>query len=173
METFALGWVCTAVYFALFRSGLCRTRTMIRQAMAIALLGVGIPGYRQKDPSTRRKGRLETRDRSQPRSARKSRTARLSRRFERLPLAGGLLALDRSHNAWERTEWGRMAAFSMRSLLFSAVSLYWDMAAWHMAWNASAAALQDTAQPSEALRDSQSTTIFSSGTQLPQTRYPE
>jgi hypothetical protein len=30
--------------------------------------------------------------------------------------------------------------------------LYWDMASWHMAWNASAAALQDTSQPSEALR---------------------
>jgi hypothetical protein len=29
---------------------------------------------------------------------------------------------------------------------------YWDMAAWHMAWNASIAALQNEKQPSEALR---------------------
>jgi hypothetical protein len=29
---------------------------------------------------------------------------------------------------------------------------YWDMAAWHMAWNASVAALQNVKQPSEALR---------------------
>jgi uncharacterized protein HemY len=29
---------------------------------------------------------------------------------------------------------------------------YWDMAAWHMAWNASVAALQNEKQPSEALR---------------------
>jgi tetratricopeptide (TPR) repeat protein len=29
---------------------------------------------------------------------------------------------------------------------------YWDMAAWHMAWNASTAAMQNEKQPSEALR---------------------
>jgi hypothetical protein len=31
--------------------------------------------------------------------------------------------------------------------------LYWDIAAWHMAWNASIAALQDKHQPSEVLRE--------------------
>jgi len=31
--------------------------------------------------------------------------------------------------------------------------LYWDIAAWHMAWNASIAALQDKRQPSEVLRE--------------------
>ena len=69
----------------------------------------------------------------------------------RSPLAA-LLWIE-AHNAWERTEWGRMAA------LFDAVTAlqprslhYWDIAAWHMAWNASTAAFQDTSQPSEVLR---------------------
>ena len=58
-----------------------------------------------------------------------------------------------AHNAWERTEWGRM------KLLFDAVTslqprclMFWDMASWHMAWNASVAALNDRRQPREALR---------------------
>jgi hypothetical protein len=56
-------------------------------------------------------------------------------------------------NAWERTEWGRMAGlFDTVTTLQPRSLLYWDMAAWHMAWNASIAALQDTSQPSEALR---------------------
>ena len=58
-----------------------------------------------------------------------------------------------AHSAWERTEWGRM------KLLFDAVTslqprcmMFWDMASWHMAWNASVAALYDRNQPREALR---------------------
>jgi hypothetical protein len=58
-----------------------------------------------------------------------------------------------AHSAWERTEWGRM------KLLFEAVTslqprclMFWDMASWHMAWNASVAALYDRNQPREALR---------------------
>lgn len=58
-----------------------------------------------------------------------------------------------AHSAWERTEWGRM------QLLFDAVTslqprcmMFWDMASWHMAWNASVAALNDRNQPREALR---------------------
>ena len=58
-----------------------------------------------------------------------------------------------AHNAWERTEWGRM------KLLFDAVTslqprcvMFWDMASWHMAWNASVAALNDRNQPRKALR---------------------
>jgi hypothetical protein len=45
------------------------------------------------------------------------------------------------------------------ALLFDTVTslqpravLFWDMAAWHMAYNASVAALQDESQPREALR---------------------
>jgi hypothetical protein len=58
-----------------------------------------------------------------------------------------------AHLAWERTEWGRLllllrqvTTLQPRSLLF------WEMAAWHMAWNASVAALNDPAQPRQALR---------------------
>jgi hypothetical protein len=58
-----------------------------------------------------------------------------------------------AHSAWERVEWGRM------KLLFDGVTslqprclMFWDMAAWHMAWNASVAALNDRELPREALR---------------------
>ena len=57
------------------------------------------------------------------------------------------------HTAWENTEWGRMAGlFDTVTTLQPRSILYWDMAAWHMAYNASVAAMQDTKQPSEALR---------------------
>ena len=69
----------------------------------------------------------------------------------RSPLAAYLWI--EANNAWERTEWGRMAGlFDTVTTLQPRSLLYWDMAAWHMAWNASIAALQDTSQPSEALR---------------------
>jgi hypothetical protein len=69
----------------------------------------------------------------------------------RSPLAA-ILWIE-AHNAWERTEWGRMAAlFDTVTTLQPRSKLYWDMASWHMAWNASIAALNDKDQPSEALR---------------------
>jgi hypothetical protein len=128
---------------------------MIRPALAIALLGVfGIlkmPAERSLDAAQREGGLRAT-------------ALNLDLR-EKVGQLGFLAALSgfrsplaaflwiEAHNAWERTEWGRMA------VLFDAVTtlqprslLYWDMAAWHMAWNASTAALQDTSQPSEALR---------------------
>ena len=59
----------------------------------------------------------------------------------------------RAHVAWENTEWGRM------KLLFDAVTslqpratMFWEGAAWHMAYNASVAAYEDPNQPREALR---------------------
>jgi len=58
-----------------------------------------------------------------------------------------------AHSAWERTQWGRMAGlFNTVTTLQPRSLLYWDLASWHMAWNASIAALQDEKQPSEALR---------------------
>ncbi|MGC3991820.1 MAG: hypothetical protein QM796_19425 [Chthoniobacteraceae bacterium] len=55
--------------------------------------------------------------------------------------------------AWTHTQWGRM------TLLFNAVVelqprevMFWDMASWHMAWNASVAAMDDPNQPRELLR---------------------
>ena len=58
-----------------------------------------------------------------------------------------------AHVAWERTEWGRvLLLFRQVTTLQPRSLLFWDMAAWHMAWNASAAALRDSTQPRLALR---------------------
>lgn len=58
-----------------------------------------------------------------------------------------------AHAAWERTEWGRvLLLFRQVTTLQPRAILFWDMAAWHMAWNASVAALNDPAQPRLALR---------------------
>ena len=58
-----------------------------------------------------------------------------------------------AHVAWERTEWYRMLLlFRQVTTLQPRVLLFWDMAAWHMAWNASAAAINDASQPRLALR---------------------
>lgn len=69
----------------------------------------------------------------------------------RSPLAAFLWI--EAHTAWENTEWGRMAGlFDTVTTLQPRSIPYWDMSAWHMAWNASIAALNDEKQPSEALR---------------------
>jgi tetratricopeptide (TPR) repeat protein len=58
-----------------------------------------------------------------------------------------------AHVAWERTEWGRvLLLFRQATTLQPRAVLFWDMAAWHMAWNASTAAMNDRAQPRLALR---------------------
>jgi tetratricopeptide (TPR) repeat protein len=58
-----------------------------------------------------------------------------------------------AHVAWERTEWGRiLLLFRHITTLQPRVLLFWDMAAWHMAWNASVAAMNDQLQPRLALR---------------------
>jgi hypothetical protein len=58
-----------------------------------------------------------------------------------------------AHTAWERTEWTRMLLlFRQVTTLQPRAVLFWDMAAWHMAWNASLAAANDPSQPRLALR---------------------
>jgi hypothetical protein len=58
-----------------------------------------------------------------------------------------------AHVAWERTEWARvLLLFRQVTTLQPRSILFWDTAAWHMAWNASAAALRDPTQPRLALR---------------------
>lgn len=55
--------------------------------------------------------------------------------------------------AWERTEWGRVLfLFRQVTTLQPRVPLFWEMAAWHMAWNASTAAINDASQQRLALR---------------------
>ncbi|MDB6152243.1 MAG: hypothetical protein JWL90_696 [Chthoniobacteraceae bacterium] len=58
-----------------------------------------------------------------------------------------------ANSAFQRVEWGRM------KLLLEAVTslqprceMFWDLSAWHMAFNASASALEDRKQPREILR---------------------
>jgi hypothetical protein len=67
-------------------------------------------------------------------------------------LVADLLWVD-AHVAWEQVEYGRM------NLLLGAVTTlaprnvnFWDMSAWHMAYNASVAAMEDRKQPKLALR---------------------
>jgi hypothetical protein len=63
------------------------------------------------------------------------------------------LLFIQAHVAWERTEWSRvLLLFRQITALQPRSILFWEMAAWHMAWNASAAALNDPSQPRLALR---------------------
>ncbi len=64
------------------------------------------------------------------------------------------LVFIQAHVAWEETAWGRvLLLFREATTLQPRSLLFWDMAAWHMAWNASVAALYDRSQPNEALRE--------------------
>ena len=63
------------------------------------------------------------------------------------------VAFIEAHVAWEETAWGRvLLLFRQATTLQPRSVLFWDMAAWHMAWNASAAARRDETQPRQALR---------------------
>ena len=67
-------------------------------------------------------------------------------------LVADLLWLQ-AHSAWERVEWGRMVRlFDTVVSLQPRCLMFWDMASWHMAYNASVAAREDQRQPREALR---------------------
>jgi hypothetical protein len=80
----------------------------------------------------------------------------------RSPLAAVLWI--EAHTAWERTEWGRMASlFDTVTSLQPRSLTYWDMAAWHMAWNASVAALNDESVQSEVLRQRNQRQYFQLG----------
>jgi tetratricopeptide (TPR) repeat protein len=69
-----------------------------------------------------------------------------------------------AHVAWERAEWGRVLfLFRQVTTLQPRAPLFWDMAAWHMAWNASAAAMNDPSQPRMALRAKAQREYFSLG----------
>jgi len=58
-----------------------------------------------------------------------------------------------AHTAWQNTEWGRMALLLKNvTTLQPRVAMFWDTAAWHMAWNASVSAYNDPDQPREVLR---------------------
>jgi tetratricopeptide (TPR) repeat protein len=53
-----------------------------------------------------------------------------------------------AHAAWERTDWPRvLLLFRQATSLQPRALLFWDMAAWHMAWNASVAAMNNANEP--------------------------
>ncbi|MEO5753633.1 MAG: hypothetical protein ABIR38_02890 [Chthoniobacterales bacterium] len=69
-----------------------------------------------------------------------------------------------AHVAWERTEWGRvLLLFREATTLQPRSILFWDMAAWHMAWNASVAAVQDPSLPNDILRQKAQREYFALG----------
>jgi tetratricopeptide (TPR) repeat protein len=67
-------------------------------------------------------------------------------------IIAGVLFIQ-ANAAWERTEWGRVLLLLRQvTILQPRGVMFWDMAAWHMGWNASVAALNDRNQPRLALR---------------------
>lgn len=128
---------------------------MIRKTIAVALLGIfgilKVPAEKALDATQRQAGLRSTALDVDLREMVGQMGFLAALSGFRSPLAA-ILWIE-AHNAWEQTEWGRMAAlFDAVTTLQPRSLLYWDMASWHMAWNASTAALQDTSQPSEALR---------------------
>jgi tetratricopeptide (TPR) repeat protein len=68
-------------------------------------------------------------------------------------LVAALLYID-VYDSWQRLEWGTMAGkLHTITTLQPKSTLYWDMAGWHMGWNAYIAALEDKKQPSKTLRE--------------------
>ncbi len=69
-----------------------------------------------------------------------------------------------AHTQWEQTQWGQMAyLFENITTLQPRNLLFWDMAAWHMAWNASVAAYDDPNEPRAAVRQRNQRAYFDLG----------
>lgn len=67
-------------------------------------------------------------------------------------LAANALMLQ-AHGAWEEQQWVRVrSALETATLLQPRVALFWDLASWHLAWNAAVAAEQYAGEPSETKR---------------------
>ena len=67
-------------------------------------------------------------------------------------LAANALMLQ-AHGAWEEKQWVRVrSALEMATLLQPRVALFWDLASWHMAWNAAVAAERYDGEESETRR---------------------
>jgi tetratricopeptide (TPR) repeat protein len=69
----------------------------------------------------------------------------------RSPLA--MYTFLEANEAWANTQWSKVQSLLEQTTTLQPRSrAYWDLAAWHMAWNASQAAMDDPKQPSEFLR---------------------
>lgn len=67
-------------------------------------------------------------------------------------LAANALMLQ-AHGAWQEQQWVRVrSALEMATLLQPRVALFWDLASWHLAWNAAVAAERYSGEPSETRR---------------------
>lgn len=67
-------------------------------------------------------------------------------------LAANALMLE-AHGAWEEQQWVRVrSALEMATLLQPRVALFWDLASWHLAWNAAVAAERYSGETSETRR---------------------
>lgn len=67
-------------------------------------------------------------------------------------LVAAFLWID-AHTAWEETDWSRMLGLLQSATVLAPRSImYWDLASWHMAWNASRAAADNPDEPSELRR---------------------
>ena len=67
-------------------------------------------------------------------------------------LAANALMLQ-AHGAWEEKQWARVrSALEMATLLQPRVALFWDLASWHLAWNAAVAAEEYSGETSVTRR---------------------
>ena len=67
-------------------------------------------------------------------------------------LAANALMLQ-AHGAWEEKQWVRVrSALEMATLLQPRVALFWDLASWHLAWNAAVAAERYEGEENETRR---------------------
>jgi len=67
-------------------------------------------------------------------------------------LAANAMMLQ-AHRAWEEQQWVRVrSALEMTTLLQPRVALFWDLASWHLAWNAAVAAERFSGQANETRR---------------------
>ena len=72
-----------------------------------------------------------------------------------------------AHGAWEEQQWVRVrSALELATLLQPRVALFWDLASWHLAWNAAVAAERFAGEPSETRRRIQARKWIEAGRDL-------
>ena len=67
-------------------------------------------------------------------------------------LTANALMLE-AHAAWENQQWVRVrSALELATVLQPRVAMFWDMASWHLAWNAAVSVEQYAGEPNETRR---------------------
>ncbi|NBS54493.1 hypothetical protein EBT23_02840 [bacterium] len=81
-------------------------------------------------------------------------------------LAANSLMLE-AHTAWEEQQWVRVrSALELATLLQPRVALFWDLASWHLAWNAAVAAERYAGTANETKRRMEARSWTEAGRQL-------